>query len=69
MRKGMVMYTRPDGARMVFVGSRNGMDYARVIMGEQEFDPLPVISLTARIGWEPTPKMVEWLSAQPEEDL
>lgn len=63
------MYTRSDGARMVFVEQREGMDYAKVVMGDREFDPLPVMSLTARIGWVPTEAMVEWLKSQPEEDL
>ena len=46
-----------DGAaQCVYVGDVDGVPYGKVVEGEQEWEPLPLPSILARMGWVPSGK-------------
>lgn len=47
---------RDGNAVCVFVGEIDGEDHGKVVEGEREWEPLPLGSILARMGWEPETK-------------
>lgn len=64
MRFGDVLYRRSDGADIIYVDYDGGVMYASVVIGDHQYEALPLISLTARGDWEPTELMLPLLGEE-----
>ena len=66
MRVGDVLYTRSDGAVLVYDGERDDFEIGHIEIGEQSYEPMPIFSLLNRGYWEPTGVMAGLLSNEDE---